>query len=370
MALERIVEAILRNENSVLTVSTRADGFYGLSDVCLSLPTVVNHDGVERVIEAALSDEEIARLHASGAGAEGRDCRGRESRDGGSREQIAPRRPLAPRATRGRCRAAASPRWSGRHSRSSASSCKDSRSMAVCRSRCRAAGGAGAQATAKSPVHAFLPLLLGAVFLAMIAYSVRNEQAPAGRRWPRVQSAAAGPSRLRARADSGGDAVCGRAGCADDGPGAARDVVCLGASRALCRVVLHFRLRARDSRGRGGVGSLAKRASGPSRNWDRNPVVRRENRRHEPEQSHPPHSDAPADGVRFSGAPAQSLGAEQGRGYRADLRVLPGRVHHHPGLPRGARQVRAFDEPGHQDAGPQVRRAPVPRGGEAAAVRD
>ncbi len=65
MALERIVEAILRNEHSVLTVSTRADGYYGLRDVCLSLPAVVNRNGVERVIEAELREEELAALHRS-----------------------------------------------------------------------------------------------------------------------------------------------------------------------------------------------------------------------------------------------------------------------------------------------------------------
>ncbi len=48
----------------------------------------------------------------------------------------------------------------------------------------RGGWGAASQTTVKSPVHAFLPLLLGAVFLAMITYSVRNERAAAGRRWP------------------------------------------------------------------------------------------------------------------------------------------------------------------------------------------
>jgi L-lactate dehydrogenase len=65
MALERIVEAILRNENSVLSVSTRADGHYGLSDVCLSLPTVVNRGGVDRVIEATLTEAEVEQLQHS-----------------------------------------------------------------------------------------------------------------------------------------------------------------------------------------------------------------------------------------------------------------------------------------------------------------
>ena len=65
MALERITGAILRDENSVLTVSLRADGHYDLEGVCLSLPAVVNRNGVERVIDAALPDRERAALRQS-----------------------------------------------------------------------------------------------------------------------------------------------------------------------------------------------------------------------------------------------------------------------------------------------------------------
>jgi L-lactate dehydrogenase len=65
MALERIAGAVLRDENSVLTVSLRADGHYGLEGVCLSLPAVVNRNGVERVIHAALPDRESEGLEKS-----------------------------------------------------------------------------------------------------------------------------------------------------------------------------------------------------------------------------------------------------------------------------------------------------------------
>jgi len=46
----------------VLTVSLRAEGHYGLGDVCLSLPAVVSRNGVERVIEATLSESEQEAL--------------------------------------------------------------------------------------------------------------------------------------------------------------------------------------------------------------------------------------------------------------------------------------------------------------------
>jgi L-lactate dehydrogenase len=65
LALVRIVEAVIRNEHSVLTVSTLLDGEYGLKDVCLSVPCIVSLSGIERVIEGKLTDEELKALHAS-----------------------------------------------------------------------------------------------------------------------------------------------------------------------------------------------------------------------------------------------------------------------------------------------------------------
>jgi L-lactate dehydrogenase len=62
MALLRIVGAILRNQRSVLTVSTLLDGEYGLRDVCLSLPCIVAETGVVDVIEANLSPQEQRAL--------------------------------------------------------------------------------------------------------------------------------------------------------------------------------------------------------------------------------------------------------------------------------------------------------------------
>lgn len=65
MALVRIVEAILRNQRSVLTVSTMLEGEYGLADVCLSVPCVVSEAGVERVVQANLPPQERQALSHS-----------------------------------------------------------------------------------------------------------------------------------------------------------------------------------------------------------------------------------------------------------------------------------------------------------------
>lgn len=59
LAVRRIVEAIIRNDNSILPVSSIMKGYYGVEDVCLSLPSIVNDKGIERVLELPLSDKEI-----------------------------------------------------------------------------------------------------------------------------------------------------------------------------------------------------------------------------------------------------------------------------------------------------------------------
>ena len=64
-ALTRIVEAVLRDEASVLTVSTAVQGHYGIRDVCLSLPTVIGAGGVRRVLPISLAEAELAGLRRS-----------------------------------------------------------------------------------------------------------------------------------------------------------------------------------------------------------------------------------------------------------------------------------------------------------------
>jgi L-lactate dehydrogenase len=61
----RICEAVLRDEHTVLPVSTMTRGQYGIEGVYLSLPCVVGRNGVERVIELQLNEEEREGLRAS-----------------------------------------------------------------------------------------------------------------------------------------------------------------------------------------------------------------------------------------------------------------------------------------------------------------
>jgi L-lactate dehydrogenase len=63
--LLRLVEAMLRDQSTVLSVSSLVTDYYGISDTCLSLPTVVGREGVEQVLRLPLSEAEADGLRRS-----------------------------------------------------------------------------------------------------------------------------------------------------------------------------------------------------------------------------------------------------------------------------------------------------------------
>jgi L-lactate dehydrogenase len=65
LSTARIIEAILGDQHRVLPVSTLQCGAYEISDVCLSLPTVVSAAGAGRVLEIPLSVPELLGLQGS-----------------------------------------------------------------------------------------------------------------------------------------------------------------------------------------------------------------------------------------------------------------------------------------------------------------
>lgn len=67
MAVKRICEVILRDEKSILPISTLMEGAYGIRDVVLSMPAIVGKDGVELQVPIALSEEELKSLQESAA---------------------------------------------------------------------------------------------------------------------------------------------------------------------------------------------------------------------------------------------------------------------------------------------------------------
>lgn len=60
-----IVEAILKNQKRVLCVSSLIENYYGISDVCLSLPAIIGTSGVEKILRLELNHQEIAGLRQS-----------------------------------------------------------------------------------------------------------------------------------------------------------------------------------------------------------------------------------------------------------------------------------------------------------------
>jgi len=61
----RIVEAIMRNEGSILPVSSVLTDYRGISGVALSVPTVVDGTGIRQVIDVPFSVEEMGLLERS-----------------------------------------------------------------------------------------------------------------------------------------------------------------------------------------------------------------------------------------------------------------------------------------------------------------
>ena len=65
LGVNDIVKAILRDQNRVLTVSSLVEDFYGIKDVCLSLPTVINRYGIDRKVNFTLIETELQQLKHS-----------------------------------------------------------------------------------------------------------------------------------------------------------------------------------------------------------------------------------------------------------------------------------------------------------------
>jgi L-lactate dehydrogenase len=66
LGLLTIVEAILRDQHTVLTVSSPMSGQYGVEGISLSLPTIVGRAGVEEVLALTLAaDEQAAFQHSA-----------------------------------------------------------------------------------------------------------------------------------------------------------------------------------------------------------------------------------------------------------------------------------------------------------------
>jgi L-lactate dehydrogenase len=61
-----IVETLLKNQNTIRTVSSVIDGMYGINDVAFSLPSIVNSSGISSIVHLNLTaEEEAALIHSA-----------------------------------------------------------------------------------------------------------------------------------------------------------------------------------------------------------------------------------------------------------------------------------------------------------------
>ncbi len=65
MAVKRICEAIVRDEKSILPISSLMKGDFGIEGISLSMPAIVGKDGVECLVPIQLNEEEISKLQQS-----------------------------------------------------------------------------------------------------------------------------------------------------------------------------------------------------------------------------------------------------------------------------------------------------------------
>ena len=65
MSVKRICECIMRDEKSILPISTIMHGEYGIENIALSMPAIVGANGVETHVPISLNEEEAQKLKES-----------------------------------------------------------------------------------------------------------------------------------------------------------------------------------------------------------------------------------------------------------------------------------------------------------------
>ena len=63
--ISRICQAVKNDENAIFSISSRLESVEGITDVCLSLPTIINRHGIRQVIYPPMSDNERLQLKQS-----------------------------------------------------------------------------------------------------------------------------------------------------------------------------------------------------------------------------------------------------------------------------------------------------------------
>lgn len=64
-AAAELVEAIIHNQKAIIPCSALLEGEYGESDICIGVPCVLGRNGIEKIVELELNDEEKALFKKS-----------------------------------------------------------------------------------------------------------------------------------------------------------------------------------------------------------------------------------------------------------------------------------------------------------------
>ena len=67
-AVSSLVHAIACDQHKMFPCSALLDGEYGLTDLCIGVPVIIGKNGIEKIVEINLDDEEKEKLIESALG--------------------------------------------------------------------------------------------------------------------------------------------------------------------------------------------------------------------------------------------------------------------------------------------------------------
>ncbi|MFI3297307.1 MAG: malate dehydrogenase [bacterium] len=66
-----VAESIIKNQGKMITCAAYLDGEYGMNDIMIGVPVIIGKNGIERIVEVELNEDEKAKLAASEAAVRG-----------------------------------------------------------------------------------------------------------------------------------------------------------------------------------------------------------------------------------------------------------------------------------------------------------
>ena len=64
-SIVEMIDSIVLDKNRILPSCVLLKGEYGITELCLGVPTKIGHEGIKEIIELELSEQELKELHSS-----------------------------------------------------------------------------------------------------------------------------------------------------------------------------------------------------------------------------------------------------------------------------------------------------------------